>query len=85
MYSKSYVTILLAVCSNISMKNVIKCFKSVKLLNVKSVKRGTHLGFNAIRVLKKNVLTFCLHKVLIKCRVSIRKSSIWFYIDSAVQ
>ena len=57
MYSKSYETILLAVCSNISMKNVIKCFKSVKLLNVKSVKRGTHLGFNAIRVLKKNVLT----------------------------
>ena len=44
-----------------------------------SIKRGTHLGFNAIRVLKKNVLTFCLHKVLIKCRVSVRKSSIWFY------
>ena len=40
------------------------------------VKPGTHLGFNAIRVLKKNVLTFCLHKVLIKCRVSISKSSI---------
>ena len=33
------------------------------------LKRGAHLGFNAIRVLKKNVLTFCLHKVLIKRRV----------------
>ena len=42
-------------------------------------KRGTHLGFNAIRVLKENVLTFCLHKVLINCPVSTRKSSIWFY------
>ena len=30
--------ILLTVCNNISMKNVIKCVKSVKLLNVKSVK-----------------------------------------------
>ena len=28
-------------------------------------------------VLKKNILSFCLHKALIKCRVSIRKSSIW--------
>ena len=36
--------------------------------------RGTHLTFNAIRVLRKNVLTFCLHEVLIKCRVSIGKS-----------
>ena len=36
-----------------------------------------------IRELKKNVLTFCLDKVLIKCRVSIRKSSMWFYIDSS--
>ena len=44
-----------------------------------SIKRGTNLGFNAIRVLKKNVLTFCLHKILIKCHVSISKSSIWFY------
>ena len=49
------------------------------LLKVVLFKRGTHLGFNAIRVLKKNVLNFCLHKVLIKCRVSIRKSFIWFY------
>ena len=49
------------------------------------VKRGTHLTFNAARVLKINVLTFCLHKVLPKCRVSIRKSSIWFYINSSVQ
>ena len=38
-------------------------------------KRGTHLGFNAIRVLKKNVLTFYLHMVLVKCRVSTRKLS----------
>ena len=51
---------------------------SSKLLT-ETLMRGTHLGFNVIRVLKKNVLTFCLHKVLIKCRVSIRKSSIWFY------
>ena len=42
------------------------------------IKRGTNLGFNVIRVLKKNVLTFCLHKVLIKCRVSIKKSFTWF-------
>ena len=47
------------------------------------VKRGTHLGFNAIRVLKKNVLTFCLHKVLIKCRVSTRKHD--GSIDSSLQ
>ena len=38
-----------------------------------SLKRGTHLTFNGIIVF---ILTFCLHKVLIKCRVSIRKSSI---------
>ena len=50
-----------------------------------SFKRGTHLGFNAIRELKKNVLTFCLHKVLIKRRVSTLKSFIWFSIDSSVQ
>ena len=53
--------------------------------HTKTIKRGAHLTFNAIRVLKKNVLTFCLHKVFIKCRVSIRKSSIWFYTDSSVQ
>ena len=53
--------------------------------NTMLIKRGTHLGFNAIRVLKKNVLTFCLHKVLIKCRVSTRKSYLWFAIDSSVQ
>ena len=39
---------------------------------------GTHLTFNVIRVLKKNVLTFRLHKILIKCRVPI-------YVDSSVQ
>ena len=49
------------------------------------IKRGTHVDFNAIRVLKKNVSTFCLHKVLIKCRVSTRKSYLWFSIDSSVQ
>ena len=48
-----------------------------------SIKRGSHLKFNVIRELKKNVLTFCLHKVLIKCHASISKSSIWFYIDSS--
>ena len=68
------------------MKNVIKCFKSVKLLNVKSVKRGTHLGFNAIRVLKKNVLTFCLLKVLIKCRAVFPLANhLYGSIDSSVQ
>ena len=46
-----------------------------------SLKRGTHLTFNGIIVF---ILTFCLHKVLIKC-VSIRKSFIWFCIDSSVQ
>ena len=40
------------------------------------VKRGTHLTFNAVRVLNNNVLTFCLHMVLIKCSVSISKSFI---------
>ena len=50
-----------------------------------SIKHGTHLGFNAIRVLKKNVLTFYSHKVLIKCCVSTIKSSIRFSIDSSVQ
>ena len=30
--------ILQTVCNNISMKNVIKCVKSVNLLNVKSTK-----------------------------------------------
>ena len=39
----------------------------------------------AARVLKINVLTFCLLKVLPKCCVSIRKSSVWFYINSSVQ
>ena len=34
-YSKLYITILLTLCSNVSMKNVIKRVKSVKLLNVK--------------------------------------------------
>ena len=29
----------------------------------KSLKRGTDLTFNAIRVLTKNVLTVCLHKL----------------------
>ena len=42
---------------------------------VEPLKRGTHFTFNAIRVLKENVLTFCLHKVLIKCCVAIRNSS----------
>ena len=36
-YSKPYIPILLTVCNNISMKNVIKRVKSVKLLNVKSL------------------------------------------------
>ena len=50
-----------------------------------SGKHGTHFTFNVMRVLKKNVLTSCLHKILMKCCVSIRKSSMWFYIDSSVQ
>ena len=43
--------------------------------SAKFLKRGTHLRFNVIGELKKNALTFCLPQVLIKCRVSIRKSS----------
>ena len=35
-------------------------------------------------LLKENVLTFCLHKVLIKCRLSVKKSSLWFYIDDVL-
>ena len=49
-----------------------------------SIKRGTNLGFNAIRVLKKNVLTFCLHKVKIKLNKMscfYRKSSIDFSVQ----
>ena len=34
-FSKPYIPILLNVCSNASMKNVIKFVKLVKLLNVK--------------------------------------------------
>ena len=30
-----YIPILLTVCNNISMKNVIKCVESINLLNVK--------------------------------------------------
>ena len=48
-----------------------RCSLKVSLL---LIKHGSHLTFNTIRVLKKIVLTFCLHKILIKCRVSIRKS-----------
>ena len=48
-------------------------------------KRGSHLMFNVIRVLYKNVSTFCLHKLLINCCASIKKSSIWFNIDFSVQ
>ena len=59
--------------------------KSLSSTDIRALKRGTHLTFNALIMLKKGALTFCLYKVLIKCRVSIRKSSIWFYIDSSVQ
>ena len=38
-----YIPILPIVCNNISMKNVIKSVKSVKLLNVKSVKCNSTL------------------------------------------
>ena len=44
-------------------------------VKIGAFRHGTHLTFNAIRVLMKNFLTFCLCKVSIKCRVSIRKSS----------
>ena len=34
-YSKHYIPIFLTVCNNVSMKNVIKLVKSVKLFNIK--------------------------------------------------
>ena len=34
-YSKPCIPILLTVCNNVSMKNVMKCVKLIKLLNVK--------------------------------------------------
>ena len=45
-----------------------------KLFNAygSTINHGTNLTFNVLRVLKNNVLTFCLYEVLIKCRVSIR-------------
>ena len=51
-------------------------FKASSVELIVEVKRGSHLTLNTIRVLEKNVLTFCLHKAPIKCRVSIRKSSL---------
>ena len=42
---------------------------SNKFTSTPSLKRATHLTFNVIRVLEKNVLNFCLHKFLIKCPV----------------
>ena len=41
-------------------------------LSVVPYKYGTNLTINAIRVLKKNVVIFYLHTVLIKCSVSIK-------------
>ena len=42
-------SILLTVCNNSSMKNVSKCVKSVKLLNVKSVKcNGKSMALKSI-------------------------------------
>ena len=37
-YSKPHMPILLTVCTDICVKNVIKCVKSVQLLNVKLLK-----------------------------------------------
>ena len=62
-----------------------KIWRNAVALKNKKLQRGTHLTFHAIRDRNKNVLAFCLHKILVKCRVSISKSSIWFYIDSSVQ
>ena len=70
------------------MRNLKLCVTYVlgcSFIKICSLKRGTHFMFNAIRALKKNVLPFCLHNIFIKCRVSNRKSSIWFYIDCPVQ
>ena len=44
--------------------------------HTKTIKRGAHLTFNAIRVLKKNALTFCLHKVFIKLIASAKSRSV---------
>ena len=53
-------------------KNLRK-FNIIFLLNPVPFSCITHMTFNAIRLLKKIVLTFSLHKVFIKCCVSIRK------------
>ena len=45
--------------------------KKERFLTKLLLKRGTHQTFNAIRVLKKNISTFRLHKLSIKYRVSI--------------
>ena len=42
---------------------VIKTANKISIMTL-DVKHGTQLGFNVIRVLKKNVLTFCLHEIL---------------------
>ena len=51
----------------------ISLYKSIRLGSFKCSNLST---FNATRVLKKNDLSFCLHKTLKKCRVPIRKSLI---------
>ena len=40
------------------------------------LKCGTHLTFNAIRVLKKNILTFCLHNLLTRALFSMDEKNL---------
>ena len=47
--------------------------RSGEISDKEGLKRGTYLTFSAIRALKENIFTFCLHQVLIKCRVTIIK------------
>ena len=68
--SVNFLWLWLSVCHEYrEIKHVIKAWEVTI-----TFKCGTHLTFNAIRVLKKHVLTLCLITVLITRRVFIRKS-----------
>ena len=49
-----------------------------------SIKRGTHLTFNAIRVLNKNVLTFSLLKVLMNVVFQLGNHMVLYRLFSTV-
>ena len=68
--SVNFLWLWLSVCHEYrEIKHLIKAWEVTI-----TFKCGTHLMFNAIRVLKKHVLTLCFITVLITCRVFIRKS-----------